>query len=207
MEVDNIDALLERYLNLLHEYTALRTELSGLQTSMYQSIARANFSAERGMRFGQDHYDDRMQASRRLHINANQQDVPSFQVARGDLTCKSSDTDANVPDETEEVADVGDTLDENAEKGEEQDSEPTSKPRKMKKDPLQWFGLLTPMPLRQAQNQSLRIVEQIVPKLASTNAEMASVEIEVRRARKKRAKAEAASNKQQEGIASKEITA
>ena len=53
---DTIDALLERYLSLLDEYTTLRAQLARLQTSMFQHLARANFSAERGLRYGPDFY-------------------------------------------------------------------------------------------------------------------------------------------------------
>ncbi|KAK7754194.1 hypothetical protein SLS62_003771 [Diatrype stigma] len=81
----NIDALLERYLHLLHEYTALRERLGTLQAGVYQNLARANFAAERGVRYGQDHYDGRMQASRRVRVRvrvavAAAAAAPSFAV-------------------------------------------------------------------------------------------------------------------------------
>jgi hypothetical protein len=57
-------------------------------------------------------------------------------------------------------------------------------------DPLRWFGILTPLPLRQAQSHAIQAVEDIIPRLATLSAEMARVELEVRRARKRRAKAE-----------------
>ena len=63
-----IDELLERYLGILDEYSKLREELSRLQSGVYQNIARANFAGERGMRYGQDHYDERMRALRVLNI-------------------------------------------------------------------------------------------------------------------------------------------
>ncbi len=67
-----MNELLQRYLTLLDEYTSLRTELSRLQTGVYQDLARANFAAERGMRYGADYYDERMQALRTLRV-----DVPT----------------------------------------------------------------------------------------------------------------------------------
>ena len=48
----HIDTLLERYLGLIDEYSQLREDLSRLQRGMFQDIARANFSAERGVRYG-----------------------------------------------------------------------------------------------------------------------------------------------------------
>lgn len=58
------------------------------------------------------------------------------------------------------------------------------------KDPLRMFGLLTPQSLRQAQSESIKSVENIMPKLVSIDAEMKEVEIRIRRARKWKAKAE-----------------
>ncbi|KPA44898.1 mfs-type transporter [Fusarium langsethiae] len=190
MEQQHIDELLERYLGLLDEYTQLRQTLSQLQSGVYQNIARANFSGERGMRYGHDHYDERMQAIRLLSISQNEHQSPIFSIL-------------NVPEEEEE---------EEEEKGEEQDEssateghkqgpkpetgeeKPAEKKRK-NKNPLHWFGLFVPMGLRTAQTQSIKTVEDIIPRLVSVNAEMLDVEIEVRRARKRRAKAEMAEKK------------
>jgi hypothetical protein len=274
MDQNHIDGLLERYLYLLHEYTCLREALTALQTGIYQNIARANFSAERGVRFGQDYYDDRMQASRRVVISCKSEEqtqiqkekrgqsdsqkngtklavtlggtIPSFTVvdsASADLPALrgvAEDSEANVqvpnPDSNPEVearaegveeesatepthalTKTGDrdtsptsTLDSSSQadvdaRSGKEDATPTttfsksSSTRSSKKektataqklrDPLRWFGLLTPMPLRQAQAQGIRAVEHVIPRLASINTEMAEVEIEVRRARKRRAKA------------------
>ncbi|KAI1771339.1 hypothetical protein F4818DRAFT_210747 [Hypoxylon cercidicola] len=198
MEADHIDKLLERYLHLLHEYTSLREQLSSLQTAMYQNIARANFAAERGMRFGRDYYDERMQASRRVAISAGDgQDVPVFTITAGG--------DESTPSANQEEEEKHEGVFPKKKQQQQQQQQ-------QKKDPLRWFGLLTPQPLRQAQAQSVEAVEQAIPKLASVDAQMAQVEIEIRRARKKRAKAEvaaaAAEKEQQElGSAGTEIAA
>ncbi|XDG00638.1 hypothetical protein ABKA04_000253 [Annulohypoxylon sp. FPYF3050] len=190
MEVDHIDHLLERYLHLLHEYTTLRDQLSSLQTGMYQNIARANFAAERGLRFGQDYYDERMQASRTILITKDdgeqESSVPMFAIkaeSRGEGEKEVSNGDAEVAE---------------GEGRERKEADVDASPKIQRKDPLRWFGLLTPMALRQAQAQSIQAVEQVIPRLVSVNAEMAQVEIEVRRARKKRAKAEAAAAKKEQ---------
>ncbi|KAK9775018.1 hypothetical protein AB5N19_12570 [Seiridium cardinale] len=201
MEVNEIDALLERYLQLLHEYTTLRTELSNLQTGIYQNIARANFSAERGMRYGPDFYDERMQATRRIKVATSNGDNLSLKVASTEETTEPLGASSDAPkSEGREIdhSDVDDRLEE---------TEMKTNQRPKRKDPLQWFGLLTPLPLRQAQGQSIRAVEQVIPRLISINVEMQQVEIEVRRARKKRAKAEAVAKKHQDGILNKELTA
>lgn len=165
MATDNIDTLLQRYLVLLDEYSTLRTELSHLQKLIFQDLARANFSAERGLRYGQDQYDERMQATRRVAISGEK--APTFNISTYE------EPEEPVSDEAE------------AEDGAERE-----KPVKKSKDPLRWFGVLTPQALRSAQASSVKAVQDIIPRLVSVNAEMMEVEIEVRRARKKRAKAE-----------------
>ncbi|KAH7037687.1 uncharacterized protein B0I36DRAFT_314612 [Microdochium trichocladiopsis] len=75
-----IEMLLERYLHLLDEYTSLRSELSKLQSAMYQQLARANFAAERGIWYGQDYYDERMQASSTVVVSGTSS--PRFSVVR-----------------------------------------------------------------------------------------------------------------------------
>ncbi|KAI1841238.1 hypothetical protein JX266_012550 [Neoarthrinium moseri] len=202
METDNVDALLERYLHLLHEYTTLRAELSSLQTNMYQNIARANFSAERGIRYGPDFYDDRMQALRRLAVATNDEGVPVFSSATIDLASQTSPASKDAPEATN-APDTGGAPDSRTK--EEPTATKIGKPKKT--DPLQWFGILTPMPLRQAQGQSIQAVEQVIPKLVSVNSQMAQLEIEVRRARKHRAKAEASAKKQSQSVTSQEIAA
>ncbi|KAF5561958.1 vacuolar ATPase assembly VMA22 [Fusarium napiforme] len=185
-EQQHIDELLERYLSLLDEYSRLRQSLSRIQSDVFHNIARANFAGERGMRYGQDHYDERMQATRLLAIEQDASQSPTFSISP-------------VPEE-DNVADKEETS--SAEKSDDasiteakEASSPEEKKRKQNKNPLQWFGLFAPMPLRTAQTHSVKAVGEVIPRLVSVNAEMLHVEIEVRRARKRRAKAEAAEKK------------
>ncbi|KAG6068915.1 hypothetical protein E4U32_006715 [Claviceps aff. humidiphila group G2b] len=222
---DQIDLLLQRYLILLDQYTHLRAHLSRLQSSTFQDLARANFSAPRGQRFGQDQYDERMRASRRVRLRGEEpvefcvvrtEDDDGYEEEkgagdgkRGDDTKREEDTqrqnmrredgkggrDGNGGENAKEEPNTeggedekGTTEDANdAENGEDK----TPRSSKPPNDPLRWFGILTPSPLRAAQSHATRAVEEVIPRLASVMAEMQHVEIEVRRARKRRAKAEA----------------
>ncbi|KAI8662693.1 hypothetical protein NCS56_01073400 [Fusarium sp. Ph1] len=179
----HIDTLLERYLGLLDEYTQLRKSLSQLQSDVYQNIARANFAGERGMRYGQDHYDQRMQAIRLLDIEVDEKEIPSFSII---------DAPIEEPEKEESAATEGNDG--------ESEGKAEKKPKK-NRNPLHWYGIFAPMPLRTAQTQSVQAVEKIIPRLVSLNAEMLNVEIEVRRARKRRAKAEAAAKNEGENTA------
>lgn len=191
MATDHIDSLLERYLALLDEYTRLRDRLSRLQSGIYHNIARANFSAERGLRYGRDHYDDRMQASRLLRIQVDgggREGVPSFGVVDAAAAAAAAETDEHEDKGEDDSGDKDgkEKVKDDAVKDDEKKKEEPSKPV----NPLRWFGILAPMPLRNAQGLSVETIEQVVPRLVTVNAEMLNLEIEVRRARKKRAKAE-----------------
>ncbi|KIH91854.1 hypothetical protein SPBR_02040 [Sporothrix brasiliensis 5110] len=197
MTSESIDGLLARYLGLLHEYTELRGQLSTHQASMFGNLARANFAAERGFRYGPDHFDGRMQALVRLNIaedsKGTEPAAASFAVARPRKGVKADVTDDK---ESKESLDL--ESDEKKYEAEDADNT-TTRPMSRKsnqtkkpsgpRDPLQWFGVLTPMALRQAQQEAIEVIDNIVPRLAALSAEMAAVEIEVRRARKKRARA------------------
>lgn len=222
MEPDHVDKLLERYLLLLDEYTTLRSTLESIQGAMYQNIARANFSGERGVRYGRDFYDDRMQASRRVEVAPGEGNgVPEFSVvaeqadSEGDEKGqKTEETKEREQDEkgeeglTEESESGEDTPQSEKGSDEESDADSGSDEEEVQEDaaerkrrierhrnPLRWFGFVTPLPLRFAQDQAIQLVETVIPRLASVDAEMKDVEIEVRRARKRRAKAEAESAK------------
>ena len=62
------------------------------------------------------------------------------------------------------------------------------------KDPLQMFGILVPQPLRLAQAQAVKLVEEIVAQLVNVNMEMNRTEIEIRRKRKFKLRAESRPN-------------
>lgn len=201
MDQDYIDALLERYLSLLDEYTRLRTRLSTLQSDVFHGIARANFAAERGLRYGRDQYDDRMQASRLLSITRGGEGSEGGEDAEGHVeytvALKASEQQRGKEKKSGEEGDNATSTGDD-----ETDADTHEQPREENKkaaksnDPLRWFGLLTPMPLRHAQARSIETIEQVIPRIASVSAEMFNLEIEVRRARKKRAKAEAAERKE-----------
>jgi hypothetical protein len=198
---DVIDGLLERYLDLLHEYTELRTRLGELSGALYQTLARANFTAERGVRYGQDFYDGRMQSSRHVAVESVTEGEDSWLRYKVVSALESQDDEEDQRNGDDE--DDGDERTKgDAEKEQKKDDDDevdidrkAAGKSKRSADPLRWFGILTPMPLRQAQGRAIEAVEQIIPRLVSVDAEMKALEIQVRRARKRRAKAEAAAEK------------
>jgi hypothetical protein len=203
---EQIDALLERYLVLLDEYTTLRTRLATLQSGIYQDVARANFGADRGIRYGQDFYQAResLMALRRLEITRlkDKEDhnhlVPSFKVVewRPDVQKEQRGGSEDGIDGLNEKEDDGDGAAEQEPKDEGKEKTKAKRDNK-EQNPLQWFGFMAPQALRSAQSHAITLVQEVIPRLASVTAEMLDVEIEIGRARKKRAKADAATSKSQ----------
>lgn len=164
---------------------------------VYHSLARANFSAERGIRYGQDFYDERMQAIKLLNTESSDDGLPSFTLV--DLSAqpvpRTTDKEAEgvvekleqTKLESDEKDNVNDTPDEDHDSEAKSTSEPPHSPKS--KDPLRWFGILSPPSLRQVQSSASKLVETAV-KLSGIDAEMKGVEIEIRRARKRKAKGE-----------------
>ncbi|KAK4180012.1 hypothetical protein QBC36DRAFT_49567 [Triangularia setosa] len=227
MSTEKIDSLLQQYLLLLNEYTTLRGSLNNLQSALYQHLARANFSAQPGVRYyGQDYYDERMQATSRLETSVSPEtNTPQFKLSKPHTVVVKPEPPNEPADKANDLEEIQqqsenekskaqsepspensseDTVDtkeednhsqqpneEEASEGKDDDDE-KSKPKERKKsnEPLRWFGILTPFPLRQAQAQAKKAVEDVIPRLASLSEQMKALELEVRRERKKRAKAE-----------------
>ncbi|OAA47397.1 hypothetical protein BBO_02852 [Beauveria brongniartii RCEF 3172] len=188
-----IDELLERYLGLLDQHATLRASLAATQQATLQSLARANFSAPRGARYGPDQYDARMQASRRVVITVEEKSGPPTFTVTDDAVGSGG----------------GEEEEEEGEKEEEEKEEGARKgvAAAVRDDPIRWFGLLVPQALRDAQSHARKAVQDVIPRLASVQAEMAHVEIEVRRARKRRAKASGGSPKQDVGSTAQTVSA
>lgn len=145
-----------------------------------------------------------MQAARRCCVTSGQEgaifsvcEVQKLRSAASeDLREENADADAREK-EPDTEGEIG-----NAETMADEGKEGTKR-----KDPLRMFGILTPQALRLAQGGAIKMVEEIVPKLVQVDAEMKEVEIKIRRARKFRAKAEAAekpvaAERIQEGVVS-----
>ncbi|KAF8857125.1 hypothetical protein BDZ45DRAFT_446852 [Acephala macrosclerotiorum] len=202
-----IDHLFEHYLSLLDQYTTLRTQLSALQISGQQHLARAKFHAPNGVVYGESMYDGRMQAQRRCCVTEGLEGevLTGVEVVtigeggeqeRGDSDAsekeKGDTADGDAEDENDNTAAYRDTSNPSSNTADEKNEKVDEKKKTTTKakDPIRMFGLLTPDALKKAQADSIRIVETAIPELCRVNAEMQEVEIKIRRARKYRAKAE-----------------
>lgn len=101
---ERLDQLLASYLELLDTYTSLRTQLSKDFSSGFFALAQANRSSTLGpgRRYGEEGYDDRMKALRRVKIESgtDSEHVKTVNVAsapqdaqQGEESRARSDTD------------------------------------------------------------------------------------------------------------------
>ena len=167
----HLDDVLEQYLTLLDRYQNLQQELSSNLSNGYLSLAQANFSNANRVRYGQDYYDDRMQATARYTLRESS---PCFQIhelqeplanlERTELKEEQSSSQTSDEAEVPSAAEI-------------RSSTPC--------DPLKWFGFHVPPALRATQASFRSVVLENVPALVSLSAEMKEIEIEIMRTRKK----------------------
>ncbi|KAL8812157.1 MAG: hypothetical protein Q9200_001237 [Gallowayella weberi] len=176
--LDGLDSLLERYLDLVHRYCSLQQDVAKDFASGYFSLAQANFSNHNRLHYGQDFYDDRMQALTTFYINPSTDELDDSTTVEQSLhdtislttmppTGKSAETRQTIQKEDSETSQR------------ETSSEPAIP------DPLKWFGILVPPALRATQMSFKHAVIEAIPLLVNLTNEMKSMEIEIRRMRKK----------------------
>ncbi|KAF1947228.1 hypothetical protein EJ02DRAFT_430056 [Clathrospora elynae] len=206
--IGQLDSLLERYLHTLDKYEKVGRELSKQLSSGYMSLAQANFhNSSSAIKYGQDCYDERMQAIRKINISEDGKtsrphfsvqsdkaarqgvkttdaDTPMHQTEADGKASQSKNTElpsqpikAEEPLETNSAADENQTQDPN-------DSEEPTKSSEKSNDPLRWFGILVPPALRTAQATFVGAVEGPIPQLATIARDLRMQEIEVRRVRR-----------------------
>jgi hypothetical protein len=141
---------------LLDQYQKARQELSEHLSSGFLDLAQANRSASAGRRFGQDYYDERMQASRRISV-----EVP--ESGRLKIRVTTSSVSEPAPGENDEK--------------EEQREQNVA-------DPLRWFGILVPPALRSAQANFTSAVEGPIPLVINLTKELHGLEHEMSRLKK-----------------------
>ncbi|KAL8945433.1 MAG: hypothetical protein Q9211_000036 [Gyalolechia sp. 1 TL-2023] len=176
---DSLDVLLERYLHLLHQYQSLQQKMAKELSSGYFSLAQANFSNPNRIRYGQDFYDDRMQASTRFSEPEEVSGSEPPEHSPHENIIVSTLHRADEQPQKEQTEGTGDSA--SSEKDIES-AAPIS-------DPLRWFGILVPPALRASRNSFKNAVTEVVPILANVANEMKSLEIGIRRTRKKIRKA------------------
>ncbi|KAF2090340.1 hypothetical protein K490DRAFT_63219 [Saccharata proteae CBS 121410] len=116
--LDALDDLLKRYLDLLDQYQQAREQLSSRLAKGYISIAQANFNAPNRARYGQDFYDERMQAIRTVSVDE------SRSVLKRTIVSTAKKVEGSVPADNEDGPEVEHTST-STEKLMKEDNKPT----------------------------------------------------------------------------------
>lgn len=188
-----LDSLLEQYLNLLDKYTALREDLSRTFSAGFFSLAQAQRTSTlgAGRRYGEEGYDERMKAQRRVSWHSG--------TALEEFSCKITKNEKkdNGKSEDELLKQAStDSLkgSENVEESKQQkEGDMGDKPEYSKmpskaarpkqdpatRDPLTWFGILVAPALRQTQAQFVKATENQIPDLLAVESRLRSTERQI----------------------------
>ncbi|KZM20475.1 uncharacterized protein EKO05_0004553 [Ascochyta rabiei] len=182
-----LDTLLEQYLHTLDEYEKLTQQLSQQLSSAFFSLTQANFHNRSGVHYGQDRYDERVQATRRIVISEDEEHNPHFSTTSTPTPGSSSAEPSTRPpptatqepteDEPKSIPDPDPTTGST----EEESNTPSGSTLP---DPLRMFGILVPPALRAAQASFRGAVEGPVVRLVGVAGELRGLEREIGRVRK-----------------------
>ncbi|MCJ1356104.1 MAG: hypothetical protein MMC33_006098 [Icmadophila ericetorum] len=194
----SLDEALTRYLNLLHTYQSLRTDLNKhlssvcslpysqttqglpralqgfqklMKTQGFISLAQANFSSASNRGGGRRYGEGDFDGRMRAGVGVN------LNATAEGLKDKPAFESMDLKPELDLKSFT------------EKSKSSKFKSKKIPTDPLSWFGILVPQALRAAQTEFKAAVLGQVTQLASVVREMEGVEIEVRRLRKRIGKA------------------
>ncbi|KAL6712408.1 hypothetical protein ACN47E_000285 [Coniothyrium glycines] len=190
----SLDASLERYLKTLDEYDRAMKEVSKQLSSGYMSLAEANFhNPSPAIRYGQDCYDQRMQASRKVLISEESLGhgrhgrlVVSISTETRDGARSKDDnpSEGHLHQEGKAVS-PEEPPETNTQPAKDAATEQDSPPETTaSRDPLRWFGILVPPALRTAQATFIAALQDPIAHLATVTRDLRSQETEIGRLRK-----------------------
>ncbi|KAI7539438.1 hypothetical protein KC331_g9756 [Hortaea werneckii] len=203
---DRLDDLWVKYLDCLDQYQRAQESVQKALSSGFFSLAQANFKSSAGRRYGQDFYDERMKASKRVQIVDNGDDhvlaiSMNPAVAPGDSSegpnhktearQQPSPPSTPVADDEDVKAAKKPKEPTNLDEIKDQDSEiPGVAHQPATRSPLTWFGILTPRELRSAQKSFSTAISNPTESAVNATREMRQLEAEINRTRKAVRKAE-----------------
>jgi len=183
------------------------------------SLAQANYKSLNRNRYGQDFYDQRMEATRRCCVQTSADAPPCVvpvpyrssqaagtedqkQLVANDGNASKSDSVSQQPSppatppakgeerDLTELAESGISKRDDSTPVEKNDASTRAEQAVKPRDPVQWFGILVPRELRSAQASFVSAVDD--PSFIAVNAArgMREVEVEIRKVRKAVRKAE-----------------
>jgi hypothetical protein len=202
---DRLDALWEKHLVLLDSYHQAQQQIARYFSTGFFDLAQATFKSTTRVRYGQEYYDDRMQATTRFEASVDKQDTPRLALIVND-TPSSSTKPANKdptstekpPDSNTETSDQGQEAkseeqgseNKSEEQGSENKSEDKEKAHNKVRDPLHWYGILVPPSLRSSQKSFISAIHNPVIDAANSAQALHRIDMDIRKLRKEIKKAE-----------------
>ncbi|RMY61819.1 hypothetical protein D0863_11155 [Hortaea werneckii] len=203
---DRLDDLWIKYLDCLDQYQRAQESVQKAFSSGFFSLAQANFKSSAGRRYGQDFYDERMKASKRVQILENDDDrvltiSTNPAVAPGDSSegpkhkteASQQPSPPSTPAPEDEYVKAADKSEESTTLDDRRDheSEESGATRQSAaRSPLTWFGILTPRELRSAQQSFSSAISNPTESAVNVARGMRQLEAEINRTRKAVRKAE-----------------
>lgn len=165
---NRLDELWDSYLTLLDGYTKAQDEIKKHLNSGFLSLAKAQSSAPLGRRYGQDWYDERMKAEKRVHVLDDPAETSDESITAGLQKLRISLAQNPTKTISKDAANQR-TVEGEESQPKQQPSPPgTPEPEDREKptedekteeagkakpvNPLRWYGVLVPPELRKAQS-------------------------------------------------------
>lgn len=200
---DQLDALWEKHLTLLDSYHQAQQQIARHFSSGFFDLAQATFKSTTRVRYGQEYYDDRMQAITRFEASIDNNDISHLSLRIKDTpapSTKDSDKESaeksrNFIKESDKQGQV-DQSDQQEKKDNFEEQEHEDKPDNKEKthnkvrDPLHWYGILVPPSLRASQKSFNSAIHDPVITAANSAQALRRVDMDIRKLRKDIKKAE-----------------
>lgn len=213
---NRLDSLWTTYLTHLDAYVTSQTALQQNLRAGFLSLARANFNARNGRRYGKDWYHERAVAGTRFEVaveggsgrvgvdvvewkGEGEEAEAGGREAGEEVVVQMPSPPATPDPEDDSILSEKSTMNDDAEKESgdpnlnDDEVEGTTQKPPLEATPLQWFGILVPRELRQAQTSFSSAVRDSVAPAVNAAKGLRETEVEIRKLRKDIRKAEKAS--------------
>ncbi|CAD0100824.1 unnamed protein product [Aureobasidium mustum] len=210
---DQLDALWEKHLTLLDSYHQAQQQIARHFSSGFFDLAQATFKSTTRVRYGQESYDDRMQAITRFDTSVDDHDIPCLALKVNDTTPQSTtgESTKSADDRLDEKLVVEEDVtpsqqptppstppresdEELLEKQSQENKSDTTgdkEPSQKKvRDPIHWYGILVPPSLRSSQKSFKSAIQDPIIEAANSAQALRHINMEIRKLRKDIKKAE-----------------
>ncbi|KAI4717899.1 hypothetical protein E4T48_05916 [Aureobasidium sp. EXF-10727] len=208
---DQLDTLWEKHLTLLDSYNQAQQQIARHFSSGFFNLAQATFKSTTRVRYGQEYYDDRMQATTRLDASVDDKDVPRLALKINDTSFSTKDSHKQKTDGSDEKAEKEQedtpsqqptppptplreseerTTEEERQQNKSDTAEGDEAKPKNPRDPLHWYGILVPPSLRSSQKSFQSAINESVIDAANSAQALRRIDMEIRKLRKDIKKAE-----------------